>query len=369
MARVFLVLVLASHAALADDKVTIGGYVEANWQWNFNNPSNLITNYRGFDNRHSDFTLDNAVLDALATKGPVTVHVVYQIGSTPDTYYAAEPVWHGTGGAGPSGPAQWQHLQQANVGYTTHGLLAEAGVFLSPIGPESIPIKDQWNWSRSNLFFGLPFYHTGARATYPLGERWTASAQLYNGWNNVVDNNVELSPALVATYTVPNLLTWQTLYFGGVERARGAPEGTPWRHLFDTYASWTITPQTSVLAQLDAGFENNRLGTSSWVAGAAYARQRLAPWLYAAARADYFHETVPTGAAPIFWAGSRWVSSGTLTLDTRPAETLSVRLEFRHDQAKAPLYFAGRVAQDATGSFVPNATHQDTVTVGAVAWF
>ena len=346
-----LAMVLASSAAHADDgvtvksatdaRLTIGGYIEAFWQWNFNDPANGVTSERAFDNRHDSFTLDNAAIDLLGAKGPVTAHLVLQAGNVPQTYYAAEPAW--------------QHIQQANLGYTTHDLLVEGGVFLSPIGPESIPNKDQWNWSRSNLFLGLPFYHAGVRATYPVTGRWSLSAQLYNGWNDIADNNRTPSPALVATYTVPGALTWQTMYFGGVERATGAPEGQAWRHLVDTYASWTITPATSVLAQVDAGFERNHFGTSSWVAGAAYVRQQLAPWLYAAARADYFHETVPAGAAPIFWAGSRWVSSGTLTLDVRPEDTLSVRLEFRHDQSQRPLYDAHR--------------HQDTLTVGAVAWF
>ena len=355
MSRLVLALVLVASVARADDGVTvksatgaqltIGGYVETFWQWNFNDPSNGVTAERAFDNRHDSFTLDNAAIDVLGSKGPVTAHLVLQTGNTPATYYAAEPAW--------------QHIQQAVLGYTTHRVLVEAGVFLSPIGPESIPNKDQWNWSRSNLFSGLPYYHAGARATVPVTTHWSVSAQLYNGWNAIENNNRELSPALAATYTVPDRLTWQTLYFGGVERTTGAPEGAPWRHLLDSYASWTITARTSVLAQLDGGFENNRFGTSSWYAGAAYVRQQLAPWLYGAARADYFHETVPGGAAPIFWAGSRWVSSGTLTLDTRPAETVSVRVEFRHDQSQAPLFYSQRVMT----------THQDTFTVGAVAWF
>jgi hypothetical protein len=36
----------------AAGKFTIGGYVEAAYSYNFNNPSNGLTNYRGFDNRH-----------------------------------------------------------------------------------------------------------------------------------------------------------------------------------------------------------------------------------------------------------------------------------------------------------------------------
>ena len=42
----------------------LGAYVETLYQWNFNRPSNRITNYRGFDNRHDTFTLANVALDA-----------------------------------------------------------------------------------------------------------------------------------------------------------------------------------------------------------------------------------------------------------------------------------------------------------------
>ncbi|MDB5219777.1 MAG: outer membrane protein, partial [Myxococcaceae bacterium] len=34
-------------------KLTPTGYIETYYQWNFNHPSNGITNYRGFDNRHN----------------------------------------------------------------------------------------------------------------------------------------------------------------------------------------------------------------------------------------------------------------------------------------------------------------------------
>src|SRR5262249_4409978 len=153
--------------------LTIGGYSEVFYQWNFNEPSNGITNYRGFDNRHNAFTIANAVIDAAGSLGPikghlVTAHVALQIGHTPDTYYLAEPFSPGSAGAGATSTAVWKYIQQANVGYRAPlgcGLLFEGGIFLSPIGPEGMAVKDQWNWSRSNLFFGLPFYHTGLRVS------------------------------------------------------------------------------------------------------------------------------------------------------------------------------------------------------------
>src|SRR5262249_46316396 len=73
-------------------KVTPLGYVEAFYQWNFNVPSNGLTNYRGFDNRHDSFTLSNVALGATMEYGELTSRIVLQIGHTPNTYYLGEPV-------------------------------------------------------------------------------------------------------------------------------------------------------------------------------------------------------------------------------------------------------------------------------------
>jgi hypothetical protein len=352
--------------------ITFSGYVEVFYQWNFNDPSNKITNYRGFDNWHDSFTLDNVVLDVLGSAGSVSAHFAFQYGHTPQTYYLAEPSHPGTPGTGPSNSSVWNFLQQANLGWKApvgpHGLLIEGGLFLSPIGPEGMAVKDQWNWSRSDLFFALPFYHTGVRATYAFTDRISGTLAAYNGWNSVVDNNEEKSLSLQFTYNIADHLTYQFLYFGGIERPPGSPEGRPWRNLFDTYLAWYPRTWLSFVAHADAGFEPNNFGTSGWAAGALYGRVRARPWLYLAARADVLWENVPGMAAPIFFPVP-WVSSQTLTFDTRPADNFSVRLEYRHDQAEGPLYFKDTVAADATGAFVPTANGQDTITFGMVAWF
>lgn len=352
--------------------LTLSGYAEVFYQWNFNEPSNGITNYRGFDNRHNSFTIDNAVLDALGSLGPVDVHVALQVGHTPDSYYLAEPISPGTSVVGTTGPDAWKLLQQANVGYQAplgRGLLVEGGIFLSPIGPEGIAIKDDWNWSRSDLFFGLPYYHTGLRVSYPFTDRITVTAAMFNGWNSVVDNNPEKSGMAQLTYNLTDKLTYQLLYFFGVERPAGAPEGRAWRHLFDSYLAYYPTRWLALLAHVDGGFEPNRFGTSGWAASALYLRFHPLAWLYLAARGDFFYEWVPTGATPIFWAGVPWISSATATADFRPYDLISFRVEYRHDQAAGALFFDHRVPTSLTGIALPNARRQDTLTFGVVAWF
>lgn len=354
---------------------TLGGYAEALYQWNLNDPSNAITNYRGFDNRHNSFTVSNVAIDAQWDRESLVGRVTLQVGHTPSTYYLSEPSAAGANGANASDAELWKYVQQAYTGYRFgfgRGLTLTAGLFLSPIGPESMAVRDNWNWSRSNLFFGLPFYHTGVRMTSALSAEWSVTLAAYNGWNSVVDNNEEKSLSAQLTYTRP-VVAVSVLYFGGVERAEGAPEGRAWRHLLDAHATWNAAPWLSLLAHVNGGFEPNELGVSHWATGAGYARFRVAEPLYFAARGDVFYEHLAENAAgqaaPIFWPAP-WVASGTATIDYRPGELASFRLEYRHDHAGADMFFGGTVAGDGDAApFVPNRDSQDTVTVGVTTWF
>jgi len=359
-----LVLSLGSTFVLAQEakepapapSITVGASVETYFGWNFNKPENGVTAFRGFDARHNSFGLSNAVVDTRWTVGSVSGRLALQTGDTPDIYYGAEAA------------SDVRHILEATVAWKApvgKGLTLDGGIFLSPIGPEGMLIKDNWNWSRSTLFYGLPFYHAGMRATYAVSERWNLTGGVYNGWNNVTDTNGKKSISLQGFYTKPDKIAASLLYFGGVERPRGAPEGQPWRNLFDSHITVTVSPTLSIQAHADGGFENTAFGRSSWRAGALAARLKANSWLYVAGRADILDETIPSSSAgtasALFFPTTR-VRSLTATLDARPAERMSVRLEFRHDAAADPIYFKG--ADPA-----PSAKSQSTVTFGLTAWF
>lgn len=366
----------ASTESSTTTPFTLGGYVEAAYSLNFNAPSNGITHFRGFDNRHNTFTLSNVALDARWDAHDLIGRLTLQVGHTPSTYYLAEPGFPGAAATSASDAGLWKYIQQAYVGYRfeeAKGLTVTAGLFLSPIGPEGVAVRDNWNWSRSNLFFGLPFYHTGLRVALPLGSAWEVSLAGFNGWNTVVDNNDEKSIALQLTHTQPGKLALSFLYFTGVERAEGAAEGRGWRHLLDAHATWTVNERLSLLLHASGGLEPTNFGTSGWVAGALYGRVQLLSWLFVAVRGDVFFEEVASNgagaASSIFWPVA-WVSSGTATLDARPHDQISFRLEYRHDHAAGDMYFGGQVVGDGTTTaFVPNERSQDTITLGATAWF
>jgi hypothetical protein len=384
--------------------VTVSGYVDAFWQYNFNRPYNGETAARGFDTRHNTISLSNAVVDAAWTlRERVGGRVALQFGLTPENYYLAEPSRTSVSSPMPTGLGRdvWKFLQQAWLSYNApigSGLLIEGGVFLSPIGPEGMAIKDQWNWSRSNLFFGLPFYHTGLRATYSPVAHMNVTLAGYNGWNSVVDNNDDKSFALQWTYSIPERLTMSVVYFSGVERNVGERNGRGWRHLFDAWAQWTVRPWLSLAAHANGGFEPVYAGEASgrsewrgvqwWAAGALYARMQVWRWAYLATRADLFVESIadePLDSsgmvdlskrpAVIFFASERVaasrVASVTATIDLRPFDNVSIRAEYRHDNADAPIYFDddNTARPGVAPERVGRRPTQNTITLGMTAWY
>jgi hypothetical protein len=361
-------------------RVTPMGYIEAYYSWNFNRPVNNLTNYRAFDSRHNTFALSNAALGAAFETGPVGGKLMLQVGDQASSYYRFEPSVPGSSTVNPSGPELWKYIQEAYVTYKApigRGLTIKAGIEGSPIGLESFAVHENWAWSRSNLYFGLPYYHTGLRATYPVSDTVSASVAVLNGWNSVVDNNEAKSVEAHVTYRLPRKAMAQLLYMGGVERAASAPEGQYWRHQFDAIGELDVTTWLQLAAQADYGFEPNRFGTARWFAGAAAARAKALDWLYLAVRGDRFYEHQASNeagqmSAPLFWNGVEWVSSFTATVDVRPHDNISFRLEFRHDQADGLLYFTGDTLTgdgSAKSPFLPNARRQETLLLGATAWF
>ena len=355
--------------------LTVGGYVDAFYQWNFNNPSNGVTNYRAFDNRHNTFTISNAVLDLAGKVSFVSANVILQVGHTPESYYLAEPSSPASSGAGASGANVWKYLQAATLGMRFpigRGLYLDGGLMVSPVGPETFHPKDQWTNSHSNLFFGNPFYHTGIKLSYPFTERLTVYFHVHNGWNSVVDNNSEKTMTFEVAYNHPDKLVVEAIYMTGVERPRGAPEGRAWRHLFDAYGTYYPTKWLALQVNLNGGVEPNHFGTSWWAAGSGALRVIPLSWLRLAARGDYFSEKVGSSsrgtASSIFWPVP-WMASFNFCIELRPFDNALLRFEFRHDEAGGQAFFKGQVPSNLDGSVQMNARAQETLTAGLSTWF
>ncbi len=354
------------------------GYVETHIGYNFNQPYRGLTAMRGYDNRDATFMLDNVVLGAAWQRAGMQGMIALQAGNTPNTYYGNEPKSDGSGGVPSSGPEGWRNIQQAWLGYGWGAWTAQAGLFLAPVGPEKMAVHENWNWSRSNLFYTLPTYVAGARLAWSEGAAFRATAMLCNGWNNVIDNNQHKSVLLVVNGMLGSL-SYSALYMGGIERSSGGLEGEPWRHLFTGHVTLEATKSISLQVHGNGGWESTDVGQSTWLAAAAYIRWAMDETWSAAARGDFIRESLASTpfderTKPILFPSTikgrtGLVASGTLTLEYRPVERMSVRLELRGDAANSDIYFDSRVTPTVGKEAVPNAFGQPTALLGATAWF
>jgi len=375
-----LMLFPAAAAAQTTPSVRTTGYVQGFYQYNLNQPSNGITNWRAFDNQHDSISVDNVVLDTTWSAGRVSGRVALQVGRAAEMFGMSELTFGNAGAAvGRSDGDIWKFIQQATLGYRLpvgRGLLVDGGIFLSPIGPEGVAARDNWNWSRSNLFALLPYYHAGVRASYEFASGLTLTAAAVNGWNGITDGNGDKSVIASVSRTTDNV-EWSLLYMGGVERPSGSTAGARWRSLLDGVVTVRASRRLQLRAHANIGIEGlPGDGGAWWAAGAFYVRLELTPWLFLAGRVDVFHEARGLGAggnapfAPAIFTGAERIHSETATLELRPRGNLSLRLEYRHDDATAPLFFRGAVeGNGADVPYVANAHTQDTLTMGATAWF
>lgn len=343
--------------------VTPSGWVEVQATTNLTAPDSPVNGYRVVDGR-TGFSLANAVLDLPWDRGAVRGRLALQTGLTPSSYYSAEPSWRAEFGVGPSDATLWRHLLEAWAGGSVAPDWAlDAGLFLSPIGPESVPVRSNDTWSRSNLFYALPYYHTGMRATWDVAPGQGLAFWMTNGWNVVVDGPPGLSPMVQWTSRPRAGLDTSLLLALSQERGLDAPEGRPWRSLLDGHVTWRPDRWWKWIAHANVGSESGSAGWVQWQAAAVTAVTSVHDRLDLAVRLDGFREErlglggrVP-GA--IFWPVP-WVRSLTATATWKPHRDWQWRLEARHDEA-ADALFPGYGGQASPV--------QDTLTLGMVQGF
>ena len=362
----------APAASTTSPEVKISGWIETYYLSNLNRPTNGINSLRAFDT-HDGFNLQNAAVDVDIKKGADSLKITLQSGNLGShTYDPLEPPSTGSVYTSATGANALRYVQQAYAAHAfDNGLTVTAGLFATPVGFEGYNVKDNWNWSRANTFYFLTYYHVGVKAAYALTPKLTATGYVMNGWNNGFETNATPSGALQLGYDDGAGTTASLVYLVGNERKRAENTdfGKPIRHLVDAWVSVPVTDSLSLGLHGDTGMESNKKGDYSWIAAAAYARAKLGSMVYLAARGDYFTESAGDVANPMFFLsanGTKAVGSGTLTLDMRPTEGTSFRLEARHDVADGDVFFKKHVPAPtgAPPSEGMNSSSQTTILLG-----
>lgn len=364
---------LAAEALKILEGIELHGFASSSYTFNFNEPTtrtpNAATNInRIFDKDHNSFKFDVGEL-VLLKETPNPGDVGFR---TDVTYgFSVPEVTKSTASAGDVQTHDFD-LQQGYVSYNApvgNGLQLDFGKFITHIGAEVIEGYDGWNYNFSRSFlFGLaiPFTHTGLRAGYTINDMVSVMGMVANGWDSTTDNNsgktLGAQIAITPVESVALLLNWA----GGPESANSNDV----TNIFDVVLDIALTNRTLMQLNFDYGIAENGAASGSeatWWGAAAIIRHDYNKWFSINLRGEFFDDEDGTRANFGGTGGSATFTPGqelwevTVTPEFRVNQNLIVRVEYRHDQSDAKVFY-----DDKPGALSKS---QDTVAVNGVFFF
>ena len=320
---VLLPELLRAQTAAGDSTspVTIGGFVDSYFSWNFGRPASHVNRLANFDLTENQIMLSTAEIDVMKAANPIGFHLELAVGSAPDII---------NGGSTESAKLVQQAYLSA-VFPVGAGLTVDAGKFVTHMGFETIKAKDNFNYSRSLLFaWAIPYYHTGLRASYPVRDNLTATVYLYNGWNNVQANSGKTFGASVSFAPTPAVV-FIANWIGGPEQPDSV--GSDFRHVVEGVATVQASDRLALGIDGTYGVEKTPLGTVTWKGAAVYGRYLLTETSSISARGEVYSDPGGYTTALVQDLGEI-----TLTYEQRILGALILRAEYRYDWSTAQAF-------------------------------
>ena len=325
----------------AASPITYSGFFDGYYIKNLASPVTLKNPIRVFDPTDNEFNLALAEVAFTKKAEPVGFRVDIGAGTVP----------------GISLTGIFQQAYLTIVVPVGDGLTVDVGKFVTHMGFEVIESKDNWNYSRSILFgWAIPFYHTGARLSYPILSNLTATASILNGWNSISDINKFKTLGLMVNYGILPSTSIILCGTSGVEAAEPAIVGK--RNVYNVIVTHTLTDNLSLALDFDYGEERVAAGLATWKGEALYAKYTLGPTSAVAIRYEMYNDAGNGG--PLSTGALQKLSEFTGTYEYKPWDNLIVRAEVRDDMSDVTYFDSYTPAKEKS---------QLTLTLGAIVTF
>jgi len=290
-----------AQAAIAPDAkswwrgIATDGFLSLSYTYNENNPSPRINQFRVFDFNDDDPQLDVAQL------------VIQRAISEPEQFGFRFDLIAGSGV--PEVTAAYGLFRDRHTGVAHHldipqlflsyiapigkGLRFDAGKFATHMGYEVIGGYDGYNdnFSRGFIFgYGIPFTHTGVKATYAFNSKIVAMVSLCNGWDDVQRLNHAYTAAAQLALAPAKALNVTFNFIHGPERRLDTRDQ---RAVYELVTQWKPVSRLTLGGDGLYGHEENgvALGHDSlWKGIAGYAKYRLTSRFSLAFRGEAFND-------------------------------------------------------------------------------
>ena len=341
---------LAFFAATAQDSVsrnsnrlTISGYVEAYYGYDFNKPvDNNRPNFLYSHNRHNEFNVNLAFLKGTYNNERVRANLALAVGTYMNANYSAE-----------SGVLK--NTYEANVGLKlskTSNLWLDLGIMPSHIGFESAISKDCWTLTRSILAENTPYYESGAKLSYTNNNgKVSLAAFALNGWQRItrVSGNSLMSWGTQIYIKPSDKLTFNYSTFFGSDK----PDSMRlWRIYHNLYAILQFNDKIGLTTGFDIGTEQKSKGSSEInIVYSPVAIIRFTPndqWGFAV-RGEYYSDEngiiIATGSPNGFK-----MMGYSANVDKKFGDKLLWRIEFRKLNSKDEIFVKDDIAKKSNSA-------------------
>lgn len=328
--------------------ITTNGFLSLSYTYNSNGPVPRLNQFRVFDFNDNDPQLDVAqvvIQRSVSKAGQFGFRVNLMAGSGVPEITAAYGMFRDT----QTGIAHHFDIPEFYLSYSVpvgKGLRLDAGKFVTHLGYEVIGGYDGYNdnFSRGFIFgYGIPFTHTGVKASYPFSGRISAALLLTNGCDAVtrLNGGVTFGGQLAVATSKTTTLTFNFLH--GPEQPHNAHNQ---RTVYEVTGAWKVVPRFSLAFDGLYADEDHAAGNGSdgiWKGLAGYSKYSFTKQLSLAFRAEVFADI----------GGSRTGTSQTLrgfTLTPEyvmPANFSRLKSDFRHLDGK--FVIRGEFRQDFSG--------------------
>ncbi|MBL0153142.1 MAG: porin [Chitinophagaceae bacterium] len=311
--------------------LTISGYAEAYYQYDFNKPAD--NNRPGFiysHNRHNEFNLNLGFVKANYTAERVRANLALGAGTYMNANYAAEP-------------GVLKNIFEANAGFKISkkkNLWIDAGIMPSHIGFESAVSKDCWTLTRSILAENSPYFEAGAKISYTTDDgKWLLSGMALNGWQRItrVSGNSLMSWGAQIQYKPSSKVLLNYSNFIGTDKPDSARLS---RFFHNLYCVFNVSDQFGITLGFDIGTEEKSPGSTdknTWYSPVIIVKYAPNSKWALAGRVEHYNDKngviIATGSPNGFQT-----TGYSLNIDHSPAKNVLVRLELRSLNSKDNIF-------------------------------
>jgi hypothetical protein len=273
-------------------------------------------------------------------------------------------------------------IKQAYLNYTVgEKLTFTMGQFGTHIGYEFIDAPLNFHYSINNTFnAGIPFYHTGVKASYAFSDKVSLMAGVVNGTDNINDNNRGKSfIGQLSLLPYESVSVFLNTIQGNEANARvNGSDTSSYFGVLDLTASIRLSKKATLglwamHGTLRGEFQGGNYTSSAknWYGVNVYMTYKLTDYLTVGSRLEYFNNE--SGARALLTNGNG-TSAGTMTITANLSladDRLLLKPEYRLDEfQRVNAAVNDNNAQqfmDINGNF--SKSHQSTVGMAAIVKF